>query len=172
MRIFGWEIDPRFGEKEHKSKAISDILKIASPTTNWVPDDVKRIQVLNSTKDGYPPLTIPTFRFEDDKVRAYRGREELRKQGIRIGDDHTKTQRNTLRYLREHGKFGYLYKGQLQVKDRLPQPASQRRTVTGRRKATPPHIDGDQNAHNVGDTVGDTAEHERMDGDQITSMNA
>ncbi|KAH3798957.1 hypothetical protein DPMN_152561 [Dreissena polymorpha] len=36
MRIFGWEIDPRLGEKEHKLKAISDILKIASPTTNWV----------------------------------------------------------------------------------------------------------------------------------------
>ncbi|KAH3869839.1 hypothetical protein DPMN_033010 [Dreissena polymorpha] len=95
MRIFGWEIDPRLGEKEHKLKAISDILKIASPTTNWVPDDIKRSQVLNSTKDEYPPLTLLTFRFEDDKVWAYRGREELRKQGIRIGDDLTKIQRNT-----------------------------------------------------------------------------
>ena len=82
-------------------------------------------------------LTILTFRFEDDKARAYRGREELRKQGIRIGDDLTRTQRNTLSSLREHGKFGYFYKGQLHVKDTLQQPTSQRRTVTGRRKAPP-----------------------------------
>ncbi|KAH3780056.1 hypothetical protein DPMN_157866 [Dreissena polymorpha] len=83
MRIFGWQIDQRFDEKEHKSRAISYILKVASPTTNWIPDDIKRIRVLNSTKDGIPPLTILTFRFEYDKARAYRGREELRKQVIR-----------------------------------------------------------------------------------------
>ena len=167
MRIFGWHIDQRLDEKEHKSRAISDILKVASPTTNWVPDDIKRIQVLNSTKDGYPPLTILTFRFEDDKARAYRGREELRKQGIRIGDDLTRTQRNTLSSLREHGKFGYFYEGQLHVKDILQQPNSQRRTVTGRRKAPPTPIDVDQNVHDVDDI----SEHVRMDGDQITSIN-
>ncbi|KAH3873112.1 hypothetical protein DPMN_036338 [Dreissena polymorpha] len=167
MRIFGWHIDQRLDEKEHKSRAISDILEVASPTTNWVPDDIKRIQVLNSTKDGLTPLTILTFRFKDDKARAYRGREELRKQGIRIGDDLTRTQRNTLSSLREHGKFGYFYKGQLHVKDTLQQPTSQRRTVTGRRKAPPTLIDVDQNVHDVGDI----SEHVRMDGDQITSIN-
>ncbi|KAH3825509.1 hypothetical protein DPMN_127386 [Dreissena polymorpha] len=160
MRIFGWHIDQRHDEKEHKSRAISDILKVASPTTNWVPDDIKRIQILNSTNDDYPPLTILTFRFEDDKARAYRGREELRKQGIRIGDDLTRTQRNTLSSLRGHGKFGYFYKGQLH-------PTLQRRTVTGRRKAPPTLIDIDQNVHDVGDIF----EYVRIDGNQITSIN-
>ncbi|KAH3839107.1 hypothetical protein DPMN_112530 [Dreissena polymorpha] len=84
-----------------------------------------------------------------------------------LNENTFETKRNTLSSLREHGKFGYFYKGQLHVKDTLQQPTSQRRTVTGRRKAPPTLINVDQNVHDVGNI----SENVRMDGDQITSIN-
>ena len=51
-------------------------------------------------------------------MAVLRGRETLREHGIRVGDDITRRQRDTLKRLSEKGMFGYYYKGELFVREK------------------------------------------------------
>jgi len=73
------------------------------------------IPTQNAHQDNF---MIVTFRFDDDKSRVYEGRNLLRAQGIRVGDDFTFKQRETLRSLNTLGKTGYYAKGRLVVKNK------------------------------------------------------
>ena len=96
---------------------LESVLKQACPAAKWEPDDRKSAYVIPVKDKSKPPLIIAKLRFDDDKFKIYKGRSELRKYGIRVGDDLTKTQRNTLKLLRDKGKTGYYYKGKLYVRD-------------------------------------------------------
>ena len=61
---------------------------------------------------------LVTFRYSDDKSRVYDGRDKLSENGIRVGDDLTKRQRQKLKYLKPKGYTGYFYKGQVHVREK------------------------------------------------------
>ena len=50
-------------------------------------------------------------------LRDKGGREELRKQGIKITQDATTRQNNALREIRAEGKIGYIARGRVYVKE-------------------------------------------------------
>ena len=93
MRIFG--LDVKLGDSENcaKQKVLKHVLNKACPDYDWVPEDIKRVQVIASSDGEKFPLVIVHFRFDDDKFKIYRGREELRTYGLRVGDDLTYRQR-------------------------------------------------------------------------------
>ena len=117
MRIFG--LDVKLGDSENcaKQKVIKHVLNKACPDYDWVAEDIKRVQVISSPDSDKFPLVIVHFRFDDDKFRIYRGREELRKYGLRVGDDLTYRQRQKIKKLKEQGSTGYFYKGKMHIRE-------------------------------------------------------
>jgi len=72
---------------------------IAQPDIDWRNDDMKRVMVIPTQNALQDNFMIVTLCFDDDKFRVYEGRKLLRAQGIRVGDDLTFKQRETLRSL-------------------------------------------------------------------------
>ena len=97
MRIFGLDIKIDYTENCAKDKVINLVLNKACPDGDWVPEDIKRVQIISSSDGDKFPLVIVHFRYDDDKFRIYRGREKLRKYGLRVGDDLTYRQRQKLK---------------------------------------------------------------------------
>ena len=118
MRIFGLNIKETDPEITVKQKIIKDVLKKANPSGDWVADDNKRVHIVtNENADNTFPIVIVHFRYDDDKLRVYKGRDELRGDGIRVGDDLTYRQRQKLKSIKGEGKTGYFYKGKLCIRD-------------------------------------------------------
>ncbi|WAR04823.1 hypothetical protein MAR_020192, partial [Mya arenaria] len=90
---------------------------VASPNDIWIADDLKYVKCIGDVKDGRQPLTVVTFRYDDDKYRIYKGRDELRKHNVRVGDDLTVKQRHQLKTLKSKGKVGYFFRGELRTMD-------------------------------------------------------
>ena len=136
MRIFGLDVNINESELAFKNKVIRYVLRKAFPEGNWVPEDIKRVQIVSTDDSDKSPILIVHFRYDDDKFRIYQGRDELRKNGLRVGDDLTYRQRQQLKALKLEGNTGYFLKGKLHVRDKQDNvafnDASQRtyRTVT------------------------------------------
>ncbi|KAL4240398.1 hypothetical protein ACF0H5_001189 [Mactra antiquata] len=116
MRVFGLNSAANEDTTYLKSMIIDKVLNVSSPNTKWSSDDIMNVHMIkNSHTDSnkYSPLYIVKFRFYEDKARVYGGRENLRKNGIRVGDDLTYKQRNKLKSLKLMGKTAYYYKGEL-----------------------------------------------------------
>jgi hypothetical protein len=113
MRIFGLKIDPESNLTSRKKFVIDNVLKVADDKICWRSDDIKHVQCFGQLTSDSTPLTIVHFRFEDDKAHVYAGRSRLRDKGIRVGDDLTARQRRCLKELKEKGRHGYFYRGQL-----------------------------------------------------------
>ncbi|KAL4224241.1 hypothetical protein ACF0H5_017694 [Mactra antiquata] len=95
---------------------IDKVLNVSSLNTKWSSDDIMNVHMItnkHTDSNNYSPLYIVKFRFYDDKARVYGGRENLRKNDIRVGDDLTYKQRNKLKSLKLMGKTAYYYKGEL-----------------------------------------------------------
>lgn len=118
MRIFGLRFDSNTDDGGLINLVINKVLKVACPSFRWSPDDIKAVRVVRQGSQHQAPIVIITFRHDDDKLQVYRGRTELRKVSIRVGDDLTYSQRQELRQLKlSEGKTGYFYKGQLKIRD-------------------------------------------------------
>ena len=126
MRVFGLKVDARNNQDQLKSIVINKVLKVANPGINWSKDDIKYVRVISSNDATKESLLIVTFRFDDDKFRIYEGRALLRTSSIRVGDDLTFKQRETLRSIHKLGKSCYFFKGKLQVKDKPIEPNDSR----------------------------------------------
>ncbi|MCG8047957.1 MAG: hypothetical protein N0E48_20450, partial [Candidatus Thiodiazotropha endolucinida] len=89
--------------------------KIAAPNKEWSPRDIVRAHRIGSTLNAHndPRPIIVRFLHWDDKLSIYKGREELRSREIRVADDLTKRQRLSLKKLKDSGRDGYFYKGEL-----------------------------------------------------------
>lgn len=129
MRIFGLSVEANESSENLKEYVVNNVLNVACPEEEWQSDDLKRVfRVGNqSASDDNPPLVIARFRYDDDKFKVFRGREELRNQGIRVSNDLTSRQRDKLKALKEKGKTGYFYKGELKVR-----PEKKEEYVAGR----------------------------------------
>lgn len=146
MRVFNIPVDEGDNNKSLKQIIVDKVLKIANPKINWNQDDLKFAKAISETRDGKLPMTIVAFRYDDDKHYVYQGRDVLREQGIRVGDDLTKSQRTELQRVRNEGKWGYFYKGKLQVKEKDDTKefnnANERIVVKAKRRLT--HADKSQ----------------------------
>lgn len=118
MRIFNMPIEGERTIESLKANVIKQVCNIATPGEKWEPDDLKYIKTVGEIKDGRCPLTIATLRHEDDKYRIYQGRDNLRKDNIRVGDDFTMHQRTKLQTLKDSGKWGYYHRGKLIIVDK------------------------------------------------------
>ncbi|KAH3876096.1 hypothetical protein DPMN_039376 [Dreissena polymorpha] len=116
MRVIGLKVDAKNNQDQFKSIVINKVLKVANPSINWFKDDIKYVKVISSNDATKESLLIVTFRFDDDKFQVYKGRALLRTSSIRVDDDLTFKQRETLRSIHKLGKTGYFFKGKLQSK--------------------------------------------------------
>jgi len=131
MHIFSLNANVDETQAQLKSKVINKVLKIAQSDIDKRNDNMKPVKVIptqNSLQDNF---IIVTFRFDDDEFRVCEGRNLLRAQGIRVGDDLTFKQHETLRLLNKLGKTGYYAKGRLVVKNK-PGPTTAR-NIRGKR---------------------------------------
>ena len=126
MRFFGLDIK----ENEQEQVIIDTVFKQACPAEKWEPDDIKSAHVITVKDKSKPPLIIAKLRYDDDKFKIYKGRSELRKYGIRVGDDLTKRQRDKLKLLKNKGKTGYYYKGKLHVRDETESNLNNSQNIT------------------------------------------
>ena len=55
-----------------KKAVVEHVLNVASPNDTWLHDDIKHIKSIGEIKDGRQPLTVVTFRYDDDKLRIYK----------------------------------------------------------------------------------------------------
>lgn len=128
MRIFNMPVGCEITQNSLKSTVVNRVLEVASPKDKWVTDDIKYARVVGEVKDGRCPLTVVTFRHKDDKYRIYKGRENLRRDNIRVGDDLTKKQRSSLQRLKSNGQWGCYHRGKLIVVDKSDQASANART--------------------------------------------
>lgn len=139
MRIFGLRFDSNLDRGGLVRLVIDKVLKVACPSFSWSSDDIKSVRVVRQGNQAQPPIVIVSFRHDDDKLNVYRGRADLRKVSIRVGDDLTYSQRQELRQLKlSEGKTGYFYKGQLQVRAVSNDEPSQREFRRAVRKVPDP----------------------------------
>lgn len=117
MRVFGLDIKKTDSEKDVEYNVIKHVLKKAYPGGDWVSEDIKRVQIISESEGDKSSLVIVHFRYDDDKFKIYSGRQELRKFGLRVGDDLTYRQRQKLKLLKKNGKTGYFFKGKLHIRE-------------------------------------------------------
>ena len=116
MRVFGTSFDPELNSDQRADYIIDNVLKVACPNSEWYRDDIKAVRLIPSSDPTATPLSIVTFRYDDDKFHVYQGRDELRKVSIRVGDDLTYKQRQAIKAMKQKGKTAYYYKGELCVR--------------------------------------------------------
>ena len=102
-----------------------------------------RAHRIGSTTDAEndPRPIIVRFLHWDDKMSLYHGRESLRLEGIRVADDLTTRQRQTLKKLKDEGQIGYFYKGELKIREPNQSTDGSRVFVRGRRRLNPDNDD-------------------------------
>lgn len=181
LRVFG--LVERVNEQYDNIKqyAIDSVLKIACPDTEWSEDDIVRIHRIGyKADDRYSNSNVAgegnenetsrilliKFLHWDNKMKVLKGRESLRAAGIRVGDDLTKRQRQSLKDLADRGKYGYYYRGELKIKERnetRDQSANSRVYRRARRKV-PDRTESDT----VFQTI--MEENENMDTSLLNSM--
>jgi hypothetical protein len=110
-RIFGLEDRQNETYEELKEKVLKQVLRVACPCYGFSLDDIKYVQRVGEYKENSNRMVLLTFRYDDDKYVMYKGRDELRYKGLRVGDDLTKTQRDKLKTAKAMGVNGYFYKG-------------------------------------------------------------
>lgn len=66
------------------------------------------------------------------KSEILSGRDNLRRNGIRVGDDLTAKQRQKLANMKRNGKLGYYYKGELHTHESNQEHTSRTFTNTAR----------------------------------------
>jgi len=146
VRIFG--LVQKSGETHESLKEliIEKVLKKACPDESWQQEDVKCARRVGESNAGGEKLVIMTMSHDEDKVKLYQGRANIRPFGIRVSDDLTSGQRRRLATLRENGRLGYFYKGKLverdSTKDKLHQTTRQEgadRVVRKARRQLDPH---------------------------------
>ncbi|KAL4221664.1 hypothetical protein ACF0H5_019921 [Mactra antiquata] len=142
MRVFGLSVENISTYSDLVKYVLENVLKIACPTFKWSTDDITNIRTIPSSDPKNSPLVIVTFRYEDDKYRVFNGRDLLRKNLIRVGDDLTYNQRQSLKRLKNNeGKIGYFYKGKLCVRnDNLISESSTDRVYRHARRLVTPVI--------------------------------
>ncbi|KAL4235162.1 hypothetical protein ACF0H5_006800 [Mactra antiquata] len=108
MRVFGLNAAANEDTTYLESKIIDKGLNVSSPNAKWSSDDIMYVHIIkNSHTDSYSSLYIVKFRFYEDKARVYGCREDLRKHGIRVGNDLINKQRQKLKSLKLMGKTAY-----------------------------------------------------------------
>ena len=115
MRVFGLEQRGEESYNELRNNIVENVLKLACPEETWERDDIKRAYRTGDEISGKPRMVIMKFRYDDDKYRIYEGRDILREQGIRVGNDLTRRQREKLKSVKQTGRVGYFYKGKLHM---------------------------------------------------------
>lgn len=78
-RIFGLKVDKDLNVPGIIKLVIKNVLKVACPSTDWVPDDIKSVKVMEKNSQNGTPIVIITFRHDADKFCFYDGRSEFRK---------------------------------------------------------------------------------------------
>ena len=142
MRVFGLQVGSTISYPDLLDMIMKNVLKVACPTFKWHSDDIKSIRVIQGTDSQNSSLVIVSFKFEEDKYRVFGGRDLLRNVSIRVGDDLTYHQRQTLKRLKANeGKTGYFFKGKLCIREN--HPSSEPSTGTERvyrqaRRSAPP----------------------------------
>lgn len=120
VRVFGLQELVNESYENIKQYVIDTVLKVARPDIDWSHKDIvrtHRVGYENANKPDQPRILLIKFLHWDHKMDLYKGREVLREQGIHVGDDLTRRQRQKLKRLAENGKYGYYYKGQLYIRD-------------------------------------------------------
>ena len=133
MRIFGLNLDLNSSLKTKKSEIIEKVLKVANNSVKWHPDDLKQVQCIAS-EDDKPPLVIVQFRWDDDKMCVYNGRDKLRDNGIRVGDDLSAHRRQKLKHLKDCGRQGYYYRNELVIREPETTTGSKDKSILDRIK--------------------------------------
>ena len=139
-RVFGIPEDEDETPLSIKETLLS-YFRIADPNKEWSTRDIVRAHRIGSTNDAEnePRPVIVRFLHWDDKMCVYQGREALRSEGIRVADDLTTSQRQTLRKLKDRGQIGYFYKGELKIRENSQPNDGSRVFVRARRRADQPH---------------------------------
>lgn len=119
IRVFGLEESDQESNWQLKDKVLNKVLKVSCPEEDWQKDDIKHVTRMGKRSDDYSRIVFLTFRFDDDKFKVYKGRDALRKNGIRVSDDLTRRQRAELNKLKRDGKNGYFYKGKLYAYEQM-----------------------------------------------------
>ncbi|MEW8547341.1 MAG: hypothetical protein AB2693_27855 [Candidatus Thiodiazotropha sp.] len=132
IRVFG--LVERVNERYDNIKqyVIDSVLKVACPDTEWSEDDIVRTHRIgykvddrygnnNAAIEGNvndkSRILLIKFLHWDKKMKVLKGREPLRATGIRVSDDLTKRQRQSLKALADRGQFGYYHRGELKIKE-------------------------------------------------------
>lgn len=102
----------------YKKLIVDKVFSIANPKTKWQIDDIKSARRVGKANGNNDRLIIMSFRFDDNKSKIYEGRDKLREKGVRVSDDLTRKQRQSLDKLRRDGRYGYFYKGNFVVLDK------------------------------------------------------
>ena len=121
IRVFGLPEMVNETYDKLKGYVISSVLNVACPHFDWGPEDIvrtHRVGKQDASNVENPRILLIKFLHWDRKMAVLRGRETLREYGIRVGDDITRRQRDTLKRLSEKGMFGYYYKGELFVREK------------------------------------------------------
>lgn len=63
-------------------------------------------------------MVIIDLRFDDDKGKIFKRRQELRERNIRISDNLTRKQREIMKTCKKEGKIGYYYKERFMIRPR------------------------------------------------------
>ncbi|MEW8548564.1 MAG: hypothetical protein AB2693_34110, partial [Candidatus Thiodiazotropha sp.] len=118
IRVFGIPEDCDETPTNIKEKLL-EVFRVASPHKSWSPRDILRAHRIGTTTDSQdnPRPIIVRFLHWDDKMSIYQGRDDLRTRGVRVADDLTRRQRQTLKKVKDSGRTGYFYKGQLRYRD-------------------------------------------------------
>ena len=139
IRVFGIPEDCDETPLSIKEKLL-EIFRVASPHKTWTPRDILRAHRIGTTNDNQdnPRPIIVRFLHWDDKMCLYQGRDDLRTRGVRIADDLTRRQRQTLKKVKDSGRTGYFYKGQLRYRDNKQNSGEKSRVYRrGRRQLNP-----------------------------------
>lgn len=115
-----------------KQYVIDSVLKVACPDIEWSDNDIVRTHRIGYKMDDRHDksngkgegnendksrILLIKFLHWDKKMKVLKGREPLRAVGIRVSDDLTKRQRQSLKSLADRGKFGYYHRGELKIKE-------------------------------------------------------
>ncbi|KAL4228279.1 hypothetical protein ACF0H5_013710 [Mactra antiquata] len=112
LRIFGLKMQENEPTSLHDN-IMTNIITSAAPDSMLSKNDIEEAFRVGTGSDRYPPITIVKFKSMMAKQEILRGRDKLREHDIRISDDLTNSQRQKLADLKQKGKIGYFYKGEL-----------------------------------------------------------
>lgn len=116
VRVFGMvNLDP---SSNIKQLLVDNVLKVACPDSDWSTNLIA--EAFSVGKGNQNRIVIAKFNNFSDKMKLFRGRNELREKGIRIADDLTTRQRVKLAKLKNSGQIGYFYRGELCVRENTP----------------------------------------------------